>query len=151
MSVVLPTNWWNRQSSWTQIYKNSYDWNTNVIPKTSPKSNPSSSETKKSLITIFFGQCDEATQTETALWDNYTDDRDEGRLLAFIEQLPAVCFGGDNGGLSYAPYKQVVAIKALYIYTNNEVNDPHGFKEKVKIKYKSTKAIVKNSQTGPQP
>ena len=27
-------------------------------------------------------------------------------------------------------------------YTNNEVNDPHGFKEQVKIKYKATKAIV---------
>ena len=40
---------------------------------------------KKSLITILFGQCDEATQTEIALGDNYTEDRNEGRLLAFIE------------------------------------------------------------------
>ena len=31
---------------------------------------------KKSLITILFGQCDEATQTEIALVDNYTEDRD---------------------------------------------------------------------------
>ena len=27
-------------------------------------------------------------------------------------------------------------------YTNNEPNDPHGFKEQVKIKFKATKAIV---------
>ena len=60
---------------------------------------------KKSLITILFGQCDEATQTEIALKENYTEDRDEGRLLAFIEQLRSICFGGDNGGLSYALYK----------------------------------------------
>ena len=40
---------------------------------------------KKSLITILFGQCDEATQTEIALGDNYTHDRDEGRHLALIE------------------------------------------------------------------
>ena len=35
---------------------------------------------KKSLITILYGQCDEATQTEIALGDNYAEDRDEGRL-----------------------------------------------------------------------
>ena len=27
-------------------------------------------------------------------------------------------------------------------YTNNDPNDPHGFKEQVKIKFKATKAIV---------
>ena len=33
----------------------------------------------KSLITILYGQCDEATSTEITLGVNYTDDRDEGR------------------------------------------------------------------------
>ena len=89
---------------------------------------------KKSVCTILYGQCDEATQTEIALGDNYTEDRDEGRLLAFIERLRAICFGGNNGGLSYPPYKQVVAIKSLNTYTNNEVHDPNGFKGQVKIK-----------------
>ena len=97
---------------------------------------------KKSLITILFEQCDEATQTEIALGNNYTDDHDEGRLLAFIERLHAIWFSGNNGGLSYAPYKQVVAIKSLNTYTNNKVNDHHGFKEQVKIKFEATKAIV---------
>ena len=97
---------------------------------------------KKSLIIILFGQCDEATQTEIALGDNYTEDRNEGRLLAFIEQLRSICFGGNNSSLSYAPYKQVVAIKSLNTYTNNDPNDPHGFKEQVKIKFEATKAIV---------
>ena len=47
-----------------------------------------------------------------------------------------VCFGGDDVGLSYRPYKQVVAIKSLNTYT------PHCFKEQVKIKYEATKAIA---------
>ena len=89
---------------------------------------------KKSLITILYGQCDEATQTEIALGDNYTDDRDEGRLLAFIERLRAICIGGEDGGLSYPSYKQVITIKSLNTYTNNDTNDPNGFKEQVKIK-----------------
>ena len=103
---------------------------------------------KKSLITILFGQCDEATQTEIALGDNYTEDRNEGRLLAFIEQLRSICFGGNNSSLSYAPYKQVVAIKSLNTYTNNDPNDPHGFKEQVKIKFEATKAIVEKYPNG---
>ena len=53
-----------------------------------------------------------------------------------------ICFGGNDGGLSYMPYKQVVTIKLLNTYTNNHPNDPHGFKEQVKIKFEATKAIV---------
>ena len=56
--------------------------------------------------------------------------------------MPSICFGGDNGGLSYGPYRQVVAIKSLNTYTNNNPNNPNGFKEQVKIKFKATKAIV---------
>ena len=61
---------------------------------------------KKSLMTILFGQCNEATQTEIAPGDNYTDDRDEGKLLAFIQRLRAICFGGDDGGLTFPPYNE---------------------------------------------
>ena len=35
-----------------------------------------------------------------------------------------------------------MAIKLLNTYTNNNTNDPHGFKEQVKIKLEATKAIV---------
>ena len=59
---------------------------------------------KKFSITILFGQCDEATQTKIAFGTNYTENRDARRLLAFIEQMHTVCFGGDDGGLSYGPY-----------------------------------------------
>ena len=97
---------------------------------------------KKSLITILFGQCDKATQTEIALGIFFIEDRNAGRLLAFIERMRSICLDGNNGGLSYGPYKQVVAIKSLNTYTNNNPNDPHGFKEQVKIKFEATKAIV---------
>ena len=90
---------------------------------------------KKSLCITLYGQCDEATQTEIPLGDNYAEDRDEKWLLAIIEKLRAICFGGDDGGLSYPPYKQIVAIKSLNTYTNNEIHDPNDFKEQVKIKY----------------
>ena len=59
---------------------------------------------KKSLITILFGQCDEATQTKISLEVTYTEDRNTGRLLAFIEQIHTVCFGGDDGGLPYGRF-----------------------------------------------
>ena len=62
--------------------------------------------------------------------------------------MRSICFGGDDGGLSYAPYKQAVAIKSLNTYTNNDPQDPHGFKEQVMIKYKATKAIVRKFPNG---
>ena len=74
---------------------------------------------KKSLITILFGQCDKATQNKIALGANYTEDCNARRLLVFIERTRTVCFGGDDGGLSYGPYTQVVVIKSLNTYINN--------------------------------
>ena len=64
--------------------------------------------------------------------------------------MGAICFGGDNGDLSFLPYKQVVAVKLLNTYTNNDNYDPNGFKEQVKIKFKATKAkaIVKRFPNG---
>ena len=89
---------------------------------------------KKALIAILFEQCDEATKTKIALRATYAADHQVGRLSAFIEKMCTVCFGGDDGGLSYGPYKQVVAIKSLNTYINNEPQDPQGFKEQVMIK-----------------
>ena len=103
---------------------------------------------KKSLITILFGQCIEAIQTKIALGALYTENRNAGRLLAFIERMRTVCSSGDNGGLSYGPYKQVVGIKSLNTYTINEPQDPHGYKELVKIKYEVTKVIVEKFPNG---
>ena len=56
---------------------------------------------KKALITILFEQCDEATKTKIALGSTYVEDRQEGRLIEFIKKMHTVCFGSDDGGLSY--------------------------------------------------
>ena len=69
------------------------------------------------VIKDFLSRCNEL-QSVIALGDNYTEDRDEGMLLVFIERLCPICFGGNNGGLTFPPYKQVVVIKSLNTYTN---------------------------------
>ena len=98
---------------------------------------------KKALITIIFGQYDEATKTKIALGATYLADRQAGRLRDFFEQICTVCFSSDDGGLSYRPYKQVVAVKSMNNFSNNKPYDPHGYKEEVKIKYDSVKAIAR--------
>ena len=97
---------------------------------------------KKALITIIFGQCTEATKTKISLGATYVADCQAGNLIEFLKRLHTVCFGDDDSGLSYGPYKQVVAVKSRNNYTNNESYDPHGFKEQVKIKFEVTKAIA---------
>ena len=83
---------------------------------------------KKALITILFRQCDGATKTKIPLGATDAADHQVGSLIAFIKRMRTVCFGSDDGGLSYGPYKQVVAIKSMNNYTNNKPYDPHGFK-----------------------
>ena len=70
-------------------------------------------------------------------------DRQAERLIEFLNQLYTVCCRTNNRGLSYGPYKQVVAVKSMYNYSNNKLHDPHGFKEEVKIKYNAVKAVAR--------
>ena len=72
----------------------------------------------------------------------YTVDRQAGNLIEFIKQQRTTILGGDNSGLSYGPYKQVVAVKSMNNYTNNEPYNLHGLKKQIKIKYEATKAIA---------
>ena len=94
---------------------------------------------KKALITIIFGQCDEATKTKIALGATYAIDRQARRLIKFLNWLCTVGFGSNDGGLSYRPYKQVLAVKLMNNYTNNKLHSPYGLKEQVKFKYEATK------------
>ena len=99
---------------------------------------------KQALIIIIFGQCDEAIKTKIALGATYAANRQAGRLIKFLKQLHTVYFGSDDGGLSYAPYKQDIAVKLLNNFSNNKPHDTHGYKEEVKIKYDYVKAIAGN-------
>ena len=92
---------------------------------------------------ILCRQCDEATKTKIALGETYAADRQTGRLIEFLKRLRTVYFGGDDSSVSYAPYKQVVAVKLLNNFSNNKPHDTHEIKEKVKIKYNSVKAIAR--------
>ena len=102
---------------------------------------------KKALITIIFGQCDEATKAKIALRTNYATERQAGRLIMYLNPLRTACFGSNNGGFSYRPYKQAISVKFMNNYSNNKPLNPRDFKEKVKIKYNAVKAI----ERGPDP
>ena len=56
--------------------------------------------------------------------------------------------GSNNRGLSFGPYKQVVAVKSINNYSNNKPHDPHSFKEEVKIKHDAVKAVVGRFRNG---
>ena len=56
--------------------------------------------------------------------------------------LWTVCYGSDDGGLSFKPYKNVVVVKSLNNFSNEKPNDPHGFKEELKIKYNAILAVI---------
>ena len=106
---------------------------------------------KKSLITIIFGQCDDATRTEIALGTNYKKDCEDGNLINFLTRLQTVCYGSEDRGLSFKPYKNVVVVKSLNNFSNAKPNDPHGFKEELKIKYNAILAVVGKFQNGTGP
>ena len=58
---------------------------------------------KKSLMTIIYGQCNDATRTEIALGTNYKIICEDGELINFFTMLQTVCYRSDNGGLSFKP------------------------------------------------
>ena len=93
-------------------------------------------------MTIIYSQCDEATKTKFALGATYKVDCQDGNLIKFFKQVHIVCFGNDNGELSFRTYKQVIVVKLMTNYSNNKPHDPHGLKEEVKIKYDAVKAVV---------
>ena len=93
-------------------------------------------------MTIIYGQYDKATKTEIAFGATYNADCQVGNLIKSLKRVQTVCFGSNNGGLSFGPYKQVVAAKLMNNYSNNKPHDPHSFKVKVKIKYDVIKAVA---------
>ena len=106
---------------------------------------------KRSLMTIIYGQCDDATRTKIALGDNYEIFWRDAELIRFLKIVQKVCYGSDDGGLSFKPYKNVVVVKSLNNFSNDKPNDPHGFKEELKIKYDVVLAIVGKLPNGTGP
>ena len=93
-------------------------------------------------MTVISRQCGNATLTKLALRTTYVIDCDKENLIKFLYRLKLICCESDNGGLSYQAYKVVVAGKSLHNFTNPKPDDPHRFKEEVKVKYDATMVIV---------
>ena len=51
----------------------------------------------------------------------------------------------------FKPYKNVVVVKSLNNFSNAKSNDPHRFKEELKIKYDAILAVVGKLPNGTGP
>ena len=65
--------------------------------------------------------------------------------MNFLAILGTVCYGSDDGGLYFKPYKNVVVVKSLNNFSKARPNDPSRFKEELKIKYDAVLAVVGDS------
>ena len=72
----------------------------------------------------------------------YKENLNGGNLVCFLDQLRVVFYQNNDGGLSYQPYKTVVAIKLLHNFTAFKLEDPHGCKEELKVKNNAKMAIT---------
>ena len=81
-------------------------------------------------------------------WSNLRSGRQAGRLIEFLNRLHTVCYGGDDSCLSCTPYKQDVVVNLLNNFSNRKPHNTHEFKEEVKIKYDSVKAIARKFPNG---
>ena len=98
---------------------------------------------KKSLTTIIYGQCYDATRTNIVPGGTYEADLEAGNTINVLKQLCTVCYGSVNGALSFKLYKQVVSAKSLNNFSNTKLHDLYSFKEELKIKYDAVLAVVR--------
>ena len=99
-------------------------------------------------MTITYGLCNKATKTKIVLGATYKMDCQDRDLIELLKRVHTVCFKSNNGGLSFGPYKQVVAVKSINNYSNIKPHEPHGFKKEVKIKYDAVKVVVEKFPNG---
>ena len=79
---------------------------------------------------------------------DYAKHRKDGDVVGFLGSLCDICNGNDDGGLSYQPFKTMVAIKSLNLFSSQDVSNVHYFKKELKVKYKATKAFCGNFPFG---
>ena len=77
-----------------------------------------SQEQKKLLIAVVWGQLDDDTQAQMELATDYATYQKDGDIIGFLRLLCDICNGSDDGGLSYHPFKAMVAIKLLNLYSS---------------------------------
>ena len=90
---------------------------------------------KKLLIDAVWGQLDDATQAQMELAPDYLKHREDGDIADFLNSLRDICNGSDDGGLSFLPFKTVLALKSLHLFLTQDVTNVHHFKKELKVKY----------------
>ena len=99
-------------------------------------------EDKKLVIAMIWGQLDDDTQAQMILVASYAQARKDGDIVTFLQSLRDICNGSDDGGLSYQPFKAIVAIKGVCNFTNPDVSNPHVYKKELRTKYEAMKAVA---------
>lgn len=68
---------------------------------------------KQALITIIRGQLDDGTRNELDLHEDYKAEmaKKNKNLLTILRVLYSICHGNADGGLSFTPYKNTVALR----------------------------------------
>ena len=96
---------------------------------------------KKSVITVIRGQLDDDTLAELELSTGYELASENADIVTILNNLKAICFGGDDGGISFKPMSCMIAIKSLHNFVNHNPKDVYQFKDDVKTKFGATKAV----------
>ena len=86
-------------------------------------------------MTIIYRKCDGATRTKIALVAIYKVNFQVENIMNFLKQVHTVCFRSNNGGLYFKPNKQVISVKSLDNFNSNKLDNLHGFKEEMNIKF----------------
>ena len=60
---------------------------------------------------------------------DYAKHRTNGDIVGFLKYLRDICNESDNGGFSYHPFKAVVAMKSLCLFSSQDVTNFHYFKK----------------------
>ena len=98
---------------------------------------------KKAIMTLVCRYCNETILTKLALRTTYEINRNDGNLVNFLDRLGFVCYQSNDSGLSYTPYKGIIEVKLSFNFTNPRPEDPHGYKEELKVKHSATTPIVR--------
>lgn len=105
-------------------------------------------DNKMSLITIIRGQLDLGTKNELEVFEGYELAMTNSDVLNILSKLRTICYGDDDGGLSFKPYKAALAVKTLNNFMNKKLHDQHAFKDELKTRFQATLALTNRFPNG---
>lgn len=98
---------------------------------------------KQAIVTVVRSQLDEGRRNELDLYKGYKETMAEKNkdVITILDMLGAICHENDDDGLSFAPYKNTVALWNIRNYVNPKVEDPCYYKDEIKTKFQATLAL----------